>query len=140
MAGCGRACCCAVTGALVGRAENCGVSAVAVVLGVVQFLDKVVVPVGATSGSAQCLVRLWIHMFRFIQGGFWKNFYDFPRERVDSDPEVNSRRFSPCSLAEDEVAALVVNNASGMFLAGFAGISAPRAVFTTFARVTTCTR
>ena len=37
MAGCGRACCCAVTGALVGHAENCGVSAVAVVLGVVQF-------------------------------------------------------------------------------------------------------
>ena len=31
LAGCGRACCCAVTGALVGRAENCGVSAVAVV-------------------------------------------------------------------------------------------------------------
>ena len=62
LAGCGRACCCAVTGALVGRAENCGVSAVAVVLGVVQFLDKVVVPVGATSGSAQCLVRLWIHV------------------------------------------------------------------------------
>ena len=62
LAGCGRACCCAVTGALVGHAENCGVSAVAVVLGVVQFLDKVVVPVGATSGSAQCLVRLWIHV------------------------------------------------------------------------------
>ena len=62
LAGCGRACCCAMTGALVGRAENCGVSTVAVVLGVVQFLDKVVVPVGATTGGAQCLVRLWIHV------------------------------------------------------------------------------
>ena len=114
LAGCGRACCCAVTGALVGRAENCGVSAVAVVLGVVQFLDKVVVPVGATTGSAQYLVRLWIHA-PFYQGGLWKNLYDFLREGVDSDPVVNSRRFSPCSHAEDEVAALVVNNVSGMF-------------------------
>ena len=32
-----------------GRAENCGVSAVAVFVGVVQFLDKVVVPPGATT-------------------------------------------------------------------------------------------
>ena len=31
------------------RSENCGVSAVAVLVGVVQFLDKVVVPVGATT-------------------------------------------------------------------------------------------
>ena len=51
-----------MAGALVGRAENCGVSAVAVVLSVVQFLDMVVVPVGATTGSALCLVRLWIHV------------------------------------------------------------------------------
>ena len=42
-----------------GRAENCGVSAAAMVLGVVQFLDKVVVPFGATTGGAQCLVRMW---------------------------------------------------------------------------------
>ena len=34
-----------------GRAENCGVSAVAVLVGVVQFLDKVAVPVGTTSGD-----------------------------------------------------------------------------------------
>ena len=32
------------------------------------------------------------YMFCFIQGGFWKNFYDFPSDWVDSDPEVNSRR------------------------------------------------
>ena len=37
-------------------------------LGVVQFLNKVVVPVGATTGSAQCLVRLWIHA-PLLQGG-----------------------------------------------------------------------
>ena len=61
--------------------------------------------------------------------------YDFLRERVGSDPEVNSRRFSPCSHAEDEVAALVVVNGSGI-----AGISAPRAVFPTFAGMTACTR
>ena len=43
-------------------AENYGVSAVAVLVAAVQFLDKVVVPVGATTGGAQCLVRLWIHV------------------------------------------------------------------------------
>ena len=35
------------------RAENCGVSAAAMVLGVVQFLDKVVVPFGATTGCGR---------------------------------------------------------------------------------------
>ena len=44
-----------------GRAENGGVSAAAMVLGVVQFLDKVVVLVQRL-GVAQCLVRLWIHV------------------------------------------------------------------------------
>ena len=37
------------------RAEYCGVSAVVVVLGVVQFLDKVVVPVGATTAGRAML-------------------------------------------------------------------------------------
>ena len=41
------ACCCATTGALVGR--KLWSSAVAVLVAVVQFLDKVVVPVGATT-------------------------------------------------------------------------------------------
>ena len=35
-------------------AENCGVSAVAVLVGVVQFLDLVVVPVGATTVAVAC--------------------------------------------------------------------------------------
>ena len=99
-------------------------------LGVVQFLDKVVVLVCATTEGAQCLVRLCI-LAPFYQGGLWKNLYDFLREGVDSDPEVNSRRFSPCSHAEDEVAALVVNNVSGMLFGWYCWISAPRAVFTT---------
>ena len=38
-----------------GRAENCGVSAVAVLVGVVQFLDKVVVPVASTTGGRAML-------------------------------------------------------------------------------------
>ena len=38
-----------------GRAENSGVSAVAVLVGVVHFLDKVVVPVGATTGGRSML-------------------------------------------------------------------------------------
>ena len=43
-------------------------------------------------------------------------------------------------MAEEEVAALVVNNGSGMFYTGFAGIDAPRAVFPTFAGMSACTR
>ena len=51
-----------------GRAENCGVSAVAVLVGVDQFLDKVVVSVGATTrgramfGSTMdtCIYPVWL--------------------------------------------------------------------------------
>ena len=45
----------AVVGVLVGCAENCGASAVAMLVGVLQFLDKVVVPVGATTGGRAML-------------------------------------------------------------------------------------
>ena len=116
-----------MTGALVGRAENCGVSAAAVVLGVVQFLDKVVMPVGATTGGAQCLVRLWIHVL-LHPGWLLEKHFDFLRDWVNSAPEVDSRHFS-AHTADEEVAVLVVNSGSGMRSAGFAGISAPRAVF-----------
>ena len=105
----------------------------------VQFLDKVVVPVGATTGSAQYLVRLWIHA-PLYQGGFWKNLYDFLLEGVDSDPEVNSRRFSPCSLAEDEVAALVVNNVRGMFFGWFCWYFCTSRCVHDVAGMTACTR
>ena len=53
--GCGRACCCATKGALVGTRRKLWSLAVAVLVGVVQFLDKVVVPVGATTGA-------WVRM------------------------------------------------------------------------------
>ena len=43
------------------------------------------------SGVAQCLVRLWIHVLHH-PGWLLEEFYDFPRDLVDSDPEVNSRR------------------------------------------------
>ena len=39
--------------------------------------------------SAQCLVRLRIHVLR-LQDGFLEVFYDFPRDWVDSAPEVDS--------------------------------------------------
>ena len=87
-------------------------------------LGQVVVPVCATTGSAQCLVRLWI-LAPFYQGGLWKNLYDFLREGVDSDPEVNSRRFSPCSHAEDEVPRSSSTTSVACFLAGFAGFLHP---------------
>ena len=54
------------------------------------------------------------YLLRFTRAAYGR-ICIFLREGVDSDPEVNSRRFSPCSHAEDEVAALVVNNVSGMF-------------------------
>ena len=54
LGGCGRAYCLQRQVPWLGRAVNCGVSAVAV-LGVVQFLDKVVVPVGATTGGRAML-------------------------------------------------------------------------------------
>ena len=47
--GCPCACCCATTGALVGARRKLWSSAVAVLVAAVQFLDKVVVPVGATT-------------------------------------------------------------------------------------------
>ena len=47
---CGRACCLATTGALVGSCRKLwSLRSFAVLLGVVQFLDKVVVPAGATT-------------------------------------------------------------------------------------------
>ena len=72
--GCFRACCCAATGALVGARRKLWSSAVAVSLG---------------SRNA-CFDYGYI--FCIIQGGFWKNFCNFPRDWVDSDPEVNSCR------------------------------------------------
>ena len=61
-----------------GRAENCGVSAVAVLVGVVQFQDKAVVPVGATTGA-------WVRMLgsrvdtysASVQGGLYGRFPTF---------------------------------------------------------------
>ena len=82
LAGCGRACCCAITGAPVGRAENCGVSAVAVV-GRRPVLGQSRCARLCNDWGAQCLVRLWI-LAPFYQGGLWKNLYDFLREGVDS--------------------------------------------------------
>ena len=93
LAGCGSACCCAVTGALVGRAENCGVSAVAVVLGVVQFLDKVVVPVGTTTGA--WVRNAWFdsgYMLRFTRVAYGRICTIFYVTGWARDPEVNSRR------------------------------------------------
>ena len=50
------------------------------------------------------------YMFCFIQGGFWKNFYDFLHQGVDSAPELDAR---PGRRA--------VDNGSGMYHTGFAG-------------------
>ena len=56
-------------------------------------------------------------------GCFWKNLQLFIREGVHSAPEVDSRL-----LSTFEVTALDVDNGSGMFCSGFAGLNARRAV------------
>ena len=53
--GCGCACCCAMTGALVVPRRILWSLRSCSGLGVVQFLDKVVVPVGATTGGRAML-------------------------------------------------------------------------------------
>ena len=73
---------------------------------------------------AQCLVRLWLHVLHQLQGGFWKNSQLFQREG-------NARllRSIHVLLSTFEVAALIVDNGSGMFCIGFAGLDAPLVFF-----------
>ena len=71
-----------------GRTGNCGDSAVAV-LGVLQFLDKVVVPAGATT-VGRALLGSTLDTCYF-PGRFFGKKYDFLREGVDSAPELDSR-------------------------------------------------
>ena len=72
------------TGALVGALRKLWSSAVAVLVAAVQFLDKVVVPVGATTVGRALAWFDYGYMFFIILGGLWKNLYDFLREGVDS--------------------------------------------------------
>ena len=54
-------------------------------------------PVGATTGVAQRLVRRWIHVMHHLGWLLEEIFHDFLRDWVDSTLEVDSRRFSPCT-------------------------------------------
>ena len=60
-------------------------------------------------------------------GWLFEEFQVFLPDGVDSAPEVDSR------LLFSEVAAHIVDNSSGMYCTGFAGIDAPPAVFPTIA-------
>ena len=85
--------------ATVTGAENDGGSAVAVLLGVVQFLDKIVaVPVGATTGGRATL--------RSTVDTCWllEEFHEFLREGVDWAPEVDSRPTLPRTSSTTAVA------------------------------------
>ena len=106
-------------------AETCGGSAVAALVGVVQFSDKVVVSVGATTGGRAMLGLTVSTCSASVLGWLLEEFHDFLREGVRSDPEVDY------VLLFSDVATLVVNNGSGRYCTGFAGIDAPRAVFPT---------
>ena len=68
----------------------------------------------------------------------WTNFPHFLREGGTLDPQVDSS-FFPASMAEEEVAALVVDSGSGMHSSGFAGKSAPHAQFPAIAEMSACT-
>ena len=117
-------------GALVGCADNCGFSAVAVV--------------GRRPVLGQGRCARWCNDWERAMlgstmdtcsqfpGGFWTNFYDFHVAGWTRDPEVNSRRFS-CVRCLEEVAALVVDYGSGMRFSWFCWFFAPRAVFPTIA-------
>ena len=64
-----------------GETESCGGSAVAVLMGVVQFSNKVVaVPVGATTGRAMLGLTVYI-CCASVPGWFLEEFHDFLRER-----------------------------------------------------------
>ncbi|KAJ1096518.1 hypothetical protein NDU88_001656 [Pleurodeles waltl] len=52
-----------------------------------------------------------------------------PQRRLLSSPVVTSQRPNSKFTMEDDIAALVIDNGSGMCKAGFAGDDAPRAVF-----------
>ena len=68
------------------------------------FVDEIEVPIGIGRD-------LFVHPWRILVNvGYWKPF-------------VSEK------MCDDEVAALVVDNGSGMCKAGFAGDDAPRAVF-----------
>ena len=90
-----------------GRAENCGVSAVAVLVAAVQFLDKVVVPVGATTVGRAMLGSTMDTCTASSRVAFGRFFRDFLLEGVDSAPELDSR---PGPHA--------VDNGSGMYRTG----------------------
>ena len=63
-----------------GPAENCGVSAVAVLVGVVQFLDKVVVPAGAMIGVRAMLGSTIDTCYASSRVAFGRIVYVFPLE------------------------------------------------------------
>ena len=79
-----------------GRAENCGVSAVAVLVGVVQFLDKVVVAVGATTVGCAMLGSTMDTCYASSRVAVGRVVYDFLHEGVDSAPELDSRPAAHC--------------------------------------------
>ena len=92
-------------------AQNCGVSAVAVLVGVVQFLDMVVVPVFATTVGCAMLgstIDICYASSRWLLEVF---FFDFLHEGLS--------RLLRSTLRPGRH---IVDNGSGMFHAGFAGI------------------
>ena len=53
----------------------------------------------------------------------------FQTSQLDISPRPNQTLQIPIKMCDEDVAALVVDNGSGMCKAGFAGDDAPRAVF-----------
>ena len=95
-----------------GRADNCGVSAIAVLVAAVQFLDKVVVPVGATTVGRAMVGLTMDTCSASSRVAFGRIFFDFLLAGVDSAPELDSRPGRH-----------VVDNGSGMYHTGFAGLT-----------------
>ena len=99
-----------------GRAENCGVSAVAVLVAVCPVPGQgCCAPLVQRLWVAQCLVRLWIHVVHHpgcLLGEFFTIFYVMGLIRLLSS--IHVLLFWP---------ACIVDNGNGMFLTGFAGLT-----------------
>ena len=95
-----------------GRAENCGVSEVAVLVAAVQFLDKVVVPVGATTVGRAMFGSTTDTCSASSRVAFGRIFTIF---HLKGQTRLLKSILRPGRH--------VVDTGSGMFLSGFAGLT-----------------
>ena len=76
--------------------------------------------------SLECVLHKMLSMFRLIH--YYTTYWY--RHCVDATESwLSFKIHTPNTMCEDEIAALVIDNGSGMIKAGFAGDDAPRTSF-----------